>query len=67
MDRELVIQVSLMNERDAAEYLGISTRSMLRLRKEGKIAFVRVGKGLIRYTRNQLDDYINGATVRLGP
>lgn len=38
----------LVNERDAAKSLGISAKTLSRLRKAGKIAYVQIGHS-VRY------------------
>jgi excisionase family DNA binding protein len=45
-----------MNRNEAAEYLGISKRSVQRHKDNGDLAFHRVG-GLIRYLRADLDAF----------
>ena len=52
----------LLNEREAAQALGVSTDTMRRLRTKGKISHTRVGHR-VRYTDKHLADYINRETV----
>lgn len=42
----------------AATYLGISTRTLARMKKDGRIPHVRIGRQ-IRYRRADLDKYLN--------
>lgn len=46
-------------EPEAAKYLKVSKRFLLRLRHDGKIRFTKFGDG-IRYTRQQIMEYVNG-------
>ena len=52
----------LLTRDEAAEYLGISLRTLDRLRAEGKTSFVRLG-GKIAYLREDLDAYIDRCRV----
>ncbi|MEM7558729.1 MAG: helix-turn-helix domain-containing protein [Planctomycetota bacterium] len=47
----------LMDEDDAAAYLGMGTRTLRRLRSEGVIKPV-TSRGSVRYPRTRLDEYI---------
>ena len=46
-------------EPETAKYLKVSTRFLLRLRHDGKIQFAKFGAG-IRYTRQDIMNYVNG-------
>ena len=46
-------------EPEVAKYLKVSIRFLLRLRRAGKIGFTKFG-GAIRYTRQQVIEYVNG-------
>ncbi len=58
---------TLFNTNKAAEYLGISRKSLERWRTEGTgPAFVKVGPGrraAVRYRKADLDDWISAQTV----
>ena len=47
----------LLSREDAAAYLGISVRTLDRLRAEGKMSFVRLG-GRVSYLPSDLDAYV---------
>ena len=53
----------LLNPKEAARILDISTRTLNRLVKRGDIAFVRVG-GSLRFKPADLADFINQNRVR---
>jgi excisionase family DNA binding protein len=55
----------LLNEQEAAAYLGCSVGLLRkwRLFRQGP-AYVRLGGRLVRYERSALDAYINAAIVR---
>lgn len=42
----------------AAALLGVSTRTLERLKAAGRIGYVRVGDRTLRYTRRQVEDYL---------
>jgi len=44
----------LLNERDAAKFLGISPRTLWKLRKEGRIPAIVISERCIRYAVDQL-------------
>jgi len=48
----------LLNERDAAKFLGISARTLWSLRKAGKIPFVEISPRCIRYSRAALQTWV---------
>lgn len=49
--------------KSAAEYLGITTRTLHTYKKKGLIDFVMVD-GLIRYRKSAIDDFLDRHTVR---
>lgn len=51
---------SLLKPDQAAERLAISTRTLRKLRREGKLHYIRVRSG-IRYDPDDLDRYVEGA------
>ncbi len=52
-------KTKLTGEKEAADYLGVSTALLQRDRwRKGDIPYVRIGKGAIRYDFDQLDLYI---------
>jgi excisionase family DNA binding protein len=48
----------IYNTREAAEFLRISTITLYRERKKGRIIFRRVGAGKIVFTRQDLENYL---------
>ncbi len=53
---------SLLSEKDACTYLGLSRSSLYRMRVTGQLPFVnlaRGGKSIIRYRRADLDAWID--------
>lgn len=52
----------VFNTKQAAEYLGISTTSIERMRSDYKIPFVRLG-GRVVYRRKDLDQFIEDRLV----
>lgn len=48
----------LLTDCDAAEILGITTRSLARLTRESRIPYVRLPDGQIRYSGPALADWI---------
>ena len=51
----------LLTEKEAAEALGVSKATLVRLRRAGRITFTRI-RGRIRYTEDHLLAYIEGET-----
>lgn len=47
----------LLNEREAAQLLGICRNTLLRLRTDGKLAFYRIGTQ-VRYSPDQIAAYL---------
>lgn len=60
----------LLNNREAAAYLSVSTRTLKRLRDAGKLPYKRPGKdstrGPVFYERSVLDDFINNNFIECG-
>ena len=50
----------LLDKKNAALMLGISTVSLDRIRKSGKLPFRQIG-GLIRFLPQDIDDYIHSS------
>jgi excisionase family DNA binding protein len=56
----LKMKAPLLTQKEAAEYLGISERTLMRHRKAGKLPAVRFGSsGKIRFKRSALKKFIN--------
>ena len=57
--------ISWMKTKGAAEYLGLSpiTLNIWRSKKKGP-DYIKLGGGHIRYTKEQLDDFIQKSIVR---
>lgn len=53
----------LLTEREAADRLSISPRSLWDLRKSGAIGYVPFGKTGVRYLPGQLDAWIASARI----
>ena len=54
----------LVGQKEAAEYLGLSEATLERDRwRGGDIPFVRVGPRSIRYSLDQLEEYVQSRTV----
>ena len=49
---------ALLDERAAAEFLGISPRRLWGLADAGEIPFIRIGPRLKRYTVQDLQDFV---------
>jgi len=47
-----------LNSEQAAEYLGVSVRTLLRIRFRGEIAFTKIGQRA-RYKKSDLIEYLN--------
>jgi hypothetical protein len=54
---------ALLNEKQAAELMCLSVRSLQRLRQTGGPKFVRVGKSAIRYRVGDLEAWIAARVV----
>lgn len=58
----LVIPGSLMKAKQVAEYLNISMRTLIRLRDEGYLLPVRVGRSY-RYRPEDVEEFLENGTV----
>src|SRR5688572_25131088 len=58
------ISITLLTEREAAEFFGLSVVTLGRERKRGAIAFIRIGARKIGYTEDQLRAYIENRTSK---
>ena len=54
------VAVALLTEREAAEYMRISPRTVFSLRASGKLACVKIGRS-VRYRLAELERFIRGA------
>lgn len=54
----------LLNNTQAAAFLGISPHSLRRYVALKQIPFTRIGKRLVRFRLNDLEDYLNQQTVQ---
>jgi hypothetical protein len=54
-----VEQESLLDERAAAKFLGVSPRVLWGLADAGSIAFIRIGPRLKRYSMKDLQEFID--------
>ena len=66
------VRVFYFRPGEAADYMGISRRSLDRLRQRGVLPCVKLGGRLIRYRRKDLDDLarnhlIRGIDLQAGP
>jgi excisionase family DNA binding protein len=50
----------LYTEEQVADYLGICVRTLQKMRNNNKIGFVPVGDKLVRYTEDNIRDFIQG-------
>ncbi len=57
------LEQQLLNESQAATWLGISKRTLWSLRAGGEIPFVRIGRA-IRYDVNDLRTYVEKMKIR---
>lgn len=53
-----------LHNKDVCRMLGISLRTLNRIRQRGEIAFTRVGGG-IRYYQDDIDDYLNRQKIEI--
>lgn len=53
----------MLNEPQAARFLGISPRKLFSLRKAGKVPFLNLGERCIRYSREALVEWIAEQTA----
>ena len=55
----------LIKQSEAAEYLGLSEATLERDRwRGGEIPYIKVGPRAIRYSRDQLEEYVQSRTVK---
>ncbi len=55
----------LLDIDEAAEYLGLKKSALYQMTFKRTIPFVKIGKR-VRFTKMQLDDFINKKTVEVG-
>ena len=56
--KELKISEELwLNTKEAAQFLGVTTRTIANYRERGMIPFAQVGR-IIRYRKEDLDDFL---------
>jgi excisionase family DNA binding protein len=58
---------ALLTEPEAAEALRMSVMTLQRVRRRGGIAYVRITERMVRYRRQDLDEYLNGGTTDAVP
>lgn len=51
----------LLDKREVSQLLGVSVRTVERLVKQRRLAFRRVGATLLRFTRSDVEAYIDSA------
>ncbi|RAK51633.1 hypothetical protein DJ017_17510 [Phenylobacterium soli] len=56
---------SVISRQEAADYLGISTDTLDRLRASGRLPALQVSARLIRYRKRDLDEYLNACQTSL--
>ena len=49
----------LMNSRDAARYLAISTRTLFSKKQSGELPYIKCGDRIIRYSIDDLRAYVD--------
>ena len=54
---------ALLSSVDVAKQLNCTVRTVLNLRDKGELEFVRIGR-LVRYTQQQLENYLEKQTVK---
>lgn len=52
-----------MSQNAAAKYLGVSAPMLMRLRKNGRLSFVRLSPTCIRYRKADLDSFMENCYV----
>lgn len=60
----------MLTELEAAVRLGVSHRTMRRIREEGRIGYTRIGAGerpSVHYTEDDIADYLAGNRVEVSP
>jgi excisionase family DNA binding protein len=60
------IMPGYLRKQQAAEYLGISRRTLSNLMRAGKIPFSRLTGRLVLFNTNRLDMAVNGFEIRTG-
>lgn len=62
--------VELLTPAEAADFLGISVRTLRAHVRSGELAFINLGRGQVRkrmaFTRQDLEDFINSRRMRQG-
>jgi excisionase family DNA binding protein len=54
-----LVEAGLVRAGEAARFLAVSTRHLQNLTKEGSVPSVRFGKRGVRYTREDLVDFVS--------
>jgi excisionase family DNA binding protein len=54
----------LLNRDQAAEYLNISVRKLLTMRRNREIPCVRISRNLVQFKKSDLDGYIEKHTIK---
>ncbi|MBV1699525.1 MAG: helix-turn-helix domain-containing protein [Hyphomicrobiales bacterium] len=62
MSIEATRSSALLTVPEVAEFLKVSVQSVRRLQQRRKIPFIKVG-GCVRFTRNDIDLYLDGRRV----
>jgi len=60
------IKPAYLRKQEAAEYLGISRRTLTNLMRAGKIPFSRLTGRLVLFNTNRLDMAVSGFEIRTG-
>ncbi len=55
----------LLKPKEAAERLGISTKTLKRMRQDQRIPYVEISPGLYRYAEKSLEKWIRQRTQRV--
>lgn len=53
----------LLDERGAAQFLGISAGMMRKLRLDGRVAYIPIGSRLVRYRKEDLVTFIETSAI----
>ena len=59
--------MSLMTVDDAAKFLAVSTTLIRREIARGKLRCYRLGRAAIRFSEEQLQDYLQSSEIERGP
>lgn len=59
--------IKLLTEKQAAEFLGISSEMMRRLRQTGRVSYIKLSTRLNRYRKQDLIAFIEESAVREEP